>query len=360
MVRHRMEKRVKITQEILVKIAHIDEFKGRWHGGVHLSPHILGRLKRSVIITSTGASTRIEGAKMSDKEVARFLHGMKSRPPKNRDEEEVAGYADLAGRIFDNHKKLKLTEGHILQCHKILLQFSKKDGMHLGKYKESHNIVIAKTDDGKEKVLFRPTPPYLVKKEMDDAMTWTHEMLKTKELHPILVICNFIFEFLAIHPFIDGNGRLSRALTNLLLLQSGYSYVPYVSLEEIIEENLPGYYESLRATQAKHKTKNEDITPWITYMLDALIIQTQKARSIMDTEKPEKLLSKKQSVIFDLFASGEELSVSGIDSKLKGAVSKATIKQALARLVELQLLNRVGRGRGTRYQKLWSETGRLR
>lgn len=350
MAHHRLTKRVRVTPEILAKIAQIDEFKGLWHGSLRLSPHILGRLKRSVIITSAGASTRIEGAKMSDEEIARFLRGMKSRPPKNRDEEEVAGYADLTGRVFDSHKTLKLTEGQILQFHKILLRFSKKDQAHLGKYKESDNIVIAKTDDGKEKVLFRPTPPYLVKKEMDDAMTWTHGMLTTKELHPILVICNFIFEFLAIHPFIDGNGRLSRALTNLLLLQSGYSYVPYVSLEEIIEENLSDYYQSLRATQTKHATKNEDITPWVTYLLDVLIIQTRKARVIMDSEKPEKLLSEKQRVVFSIFASDKELSVSDIDSQLKGGVSKATIKQALSRLVKLRLLERIGQGRGTRYR----------
>lgn len=352
MAQNRFTKRIKITQEILAKIAEIDEFKGLWQGSLRLSPYILGRLKRSVIITSTGASTRIEGVKMSDEEIARFLSGLKSRPPKNRDEEEVAGYANLTGRIFDNYKTLKLTEGQILQFHKILLQFSKKDQVHLGVYKSLDNIVVARIDGGREQILFKPTPPYLVKKEMDDVLEWTHKMIGEKELHPILVICNFIFEFLAIHPFIDGNGRLSRALTSLLLLQAGYSYIPYVSLEEITEEHQSGYYQSLRLTQVNHKTDHEDITPWVNYMLDVLIKQTEKARAVIDSEKPEKLLSEKQRIIYNLFDSGIELSVSGVNSKLKSRISKATIKQALSRLVELKLLERIGQGRGTRYQKL--------
>lgn len=352
MAQNQLTNRIKVNQGILAKIAKIDEFKGLWQGGLRLSPNILGRLKRSVIITSTGASTRIEGAKMSDEEIARFLRGLKSRPPKNRDEEEVAGYADLAGRIFDNYKTLKLTEGQILQFHEILLRFSKKDRVHLGKYKSSDNIVAARSGDGRERVLFRPTPPHLVKKEMNDVLMWTHDMIEKNELHSILIVCNFIFEFLAIHPFIDGNGRLSRALTNLLLLQAGYSYTPYVSLEEIIEEHQSEYYQSLRTTQANHKTDHENITPWVNYMLSVLIEQAEKAQAVMEAEKPEKLLSEKQLTVYNLFGAGKELSVSDIDSKLKGKMPKATIKQALSRLVDLKLLERIGQGRGTRYQKI--------
>ena len=226
----RFNKRIKITQGVLQKISKIDEFKGLWQGGMSLAPQILARLKRSVIITSTGSSTRIEGSNMNDEEVERLLSGLKLKKPKGRDAEEVAGYADLLGRIFDNYKTLKLTEGQILQFHEILLHFSEKDKIHKGKYKNKDNVVVAKNKDGREIILFRPTPPYLVKKEMDDVLFWTNEILKEKKLHPLLVIANFIFEFLAIHPFDDGNGRLSRALTNLLLLKNGYSYIPYVSL----------------------------------------------------------------------------------------------------------------------------------
>ena len=230
----RFNNRIKLTLAVLNKIAKIDEFRGLWQGSLKLNPQILGRLKLSVIITSSGASTRIEGSKLNDKKVARLLHGLKFSPPKNRDEQEVAGYADLLGRIFDNYQTLKLTENNILQFHGILLRFSEKDQVHRGKYKSSNNTVVMKTKEGKEFVLFNPTKPYLVKPEMEAVLNWTNEELNKKELHPILIIANFIFEFLAIHHFKDGNGRLSRALTNLLLLLSGYPYIPYVSLDEIV------------------------------------------------------------------------------------------------------------------------------
>jgi len=344
--------RIKLSSEILGKIAKIDEFKGLWHGSLRLSPQILGRLKSSVIITSTGASTRIEGSRMSDEDVARLLRGLKSNPPKNRDEQEVAGYADLLGRIFDNHKTLKLTENNILQFHSILLQFSEKDQSHKGKYKNSDNAVVMRDEKGIEHILFNPTKPYLVKPEMEAVIAWANEQLEKKELHPILIIANFVFEFLAIHPFQDGNGRLSRALTTLLLLRNDYSYTPYVSLDEIIEDKKDDYYLALRATQNNHKTDHEDITPWLNYLLDALTTQVVRAKELMNAEQPEKLLSERQGQIFAVLQGGEMLGVAEIDKRLSGSVPQVTIKQSLARLVALRLVERVGQGRGVRYKKI--------
>lgn len=352
MTNDRLNKRIKLTQEILAKIAKIDQFQGLWQGSLRLSPQILGRLKVWVIITSTGASTRIEGAKMTDEEIARFLRGIKGRHPKGRDEQEVAGYADLIGRIFDNWKTIKLSESWILQFHSILLHFSEKDKAHKGKYKDVPNTVVMTNKKGEQVVLFEPTPPHLVKKEMLEVIEWANEQLEKKGIHPILVIANFVFEFLAIHPFKDGNGRLSRALTNLLLLKSGYSYVPYVSLDEIIEETRAKYYLALRATQKNHKTKHEDITSWVEYLLGALLEQSERARKLMESDQPEKLLSGKQTQIYHLFEGDRELGVSEIDKLLKDKVPQATIKQALSRLVVLKLLERIGQARSTRYKKL--------
>lgn len=352
MSQERLDKRIKLTQNIFSKIAKIDEFKGLWHGGLRISPQILGRLKSWVIITSTGASTRIEGSKMTDEEIARFLRGLSGSVPKSRDEQEVAGYADLIGRIFDNHKTLSLSENWILQFHEILLNFSEKDQSHRGKYKTGNNTVVMITQEGKQAILFEPTPPYLVKPEMETVIAWTNEHLASGDVHPLLVISNFIFEFLAIHPFKDGNGRVSRALTNLLLLKAGYAYTPYVSLDEIIEETRSEYYLALRATQKHHKSDHEDITIWAEYLLGTLLEQAVRAKKLMDAEQPEKLLSEKQSQIFHLFNENGELGVAGIDRALGGAIPKSTIKQALSRLVSLQLLERIGAGRGTRYRKI--------
>ncbi len=206
-------------------------------------------------------------------------------------------------------------------------------------------------EDGKEVVIFEPTKPYLTKKEMDDVLFWLNGETEKRETHPLILIANFIFEFLAIHPFRDGNGRLSRALTTLLLLKSGYTYVPYVSLDEIIEERKIDYYLALRKTQSKHKTKNEDIAYWLNFLLDALLEQIKRAKKIMKEDQPEKLLSEKQLAIYRLFQS-DTLSISEIKKLLKNPIPMATIKQALSRLVHLKLIEMIGLKRGARYKKI--------
>ena len=351
MNQNKFNKRIPLTQNILARIAKIDQFKGLWQGSFRHSPQILGRLKSWVIITSTGASTRIEGSKMTDEEIARFLRGFKAKHPKSRDEQEVAGYADLIGRIFDNWKTIKLTEGWIFQFHSILLQFSEKDKAHKGKYKNSPNTVVMTNKQGEQVILFDPTPPHLVKLEMMAAIEGANEQLESGEVHPILIIANFIFEFLAIHPFKDGNGRLNRALTNLLLLKAGYNYIPYVSLDEIIEETKVEYYFALRATQKYHKTEHENINPWIEYLLGTLLEQVKRARSLMESDQPEKLLSEKQMQIYHLFEGNKEFGVADVSKLLKDKMPSATIKQALSLLMKLKLLERIGQARSTRYKK---------
>ena len=350
-MKERYEKRIPITSEIFGKITKIDELKGLWRGGLNINPKILSRLKKSVIITSTGASTRIEGSNMTDEDVERFLNALKSNPPENRDEEEVAGYANLLGRVFDNWKKFKLTESTILSFHEILLHYSKKDNLHKGKYKTKENLVVAINPQGEQAVIFRPTEAWLTKKEMDDVIYWANEAIAEKKLHPLLIIASFIFEFLAIHPFSDGNGRLSRALTNLLLLQAGYEYIPYVSLEEIVEERKDDYYLSLRQTQKLHKTEHENITSWVNFFLDVLLEQANKAKELMENDDPTKLLSPRQIEVYVLFDTSKSLSVMDIGNKLKH-VPEVTIKQALTRLVSLKLIERIGLGRATRYVKV--------
>lgn len=350
MIENRLYKRIKFSNKILLRIAEIDELKGRWGGSVSLNPRILGQLKRSVIITSTGSSTRIEGAKMTDKEVDRFLRGLNQNAPKGRDEEEVAGYADILGRIFDHYNILKITEGGILQLHDLMLKFSKKDERHRGKYKTKDNTVAIVEKGEIKKILFDPTPPWLVKKEMDDVFSWLKENLEKKEIHPLIIVANFIFEFLAIHPFEDGNGRLSRALINLMLLQQGYEFVPYVSLEEIIENRQSEYYISLRQTQKNHKTDDENIEPWLLFFLDCVLVQIKQALKLLDGRDPIKLLSEIQKQIYNHFLSGSELSVSGIHNATR--ISLATVKQALSRLTEHGLIERLGQGRATRYKKV--------
>jgi Fic family protein len=349
MIDDRLNKRIKFSNRILLRIAEIDELKGRWGGSISLNPRILGQLKRSVIITSTGASTRIEGSRMSDADVDRFLRGLHQKAPQGRDEEEVAGYADILGRIFDHYDTIKITEGSIRHLHDLMLKFSKKDEPHRGKYKtEDNTVAIVEKGEVKE-ILFKPTPPWLVKKEMDDLLSWLHDAVEKKEVHPLVIIANVIFEFLAIHPFKDGNGRLSRALTNLMLLQQGYAFVPYVSLEEIIESRQSEYYLALRQTQKNHKTDAENIEPWLLFFLDCVHTQTKQALALLEGNDSHKLLSGMQKQIYEHLSAGGELGVSEI-RRVTG-ISLSTVKQSLSRLVAHGLIERLGQGRATRYKK---------
>ncbi len=348
MSKNRLNKRIKLSNKLILKLAKIDELKGQWKGALNLNPKILHQLKKSVVITSSASSTRIEGSKMTDAEVGKFLRGIKQTKPKNRDEQEVAGYADLLGRIFDNYKIIKINESRILELHKILLKFSLKDSSHRGQYKNKENTVAIISKGKIKKILFNPTPPYLVKKEMDDLFVWLEKQNEEKELHPLVVVANFIFEFLAIHPFIDGNGRLSRALINLMMLQYEYNFVPYVSLEEIIEDRQSDYYLSLRQTQKNHKTKNDDLTPWLEFFIDSVLEQVKKSLKLIEGNENEKLLSELQKEVYALFMDNTELKVSKIHKKTK--ILMPTVKQIVTRLTKLKMIEKIGQGRATRYR----------
>ena len=270
----------------------------------------------------------------------------------DRDKQEVKGYYELLENIFNSWERLKFNESSIKHFHKELLKYSDKDRGHLGDYKFGENKVVAYDNAGKEVgVIFNPTLPHLTPKEMSELVESTNASLTEKKYHPLLIVANFLVEFLAIHPFQDGNGRISRVLTNLLLLQNGYLYMPYVSHEKLVEDNKTDYYLALRATQKHHKTDHEDISPWLNFLLDSLLIQVTKAKEIMNSEQPEKRLSERQGQIFAVFTNDETLGVAEIDKRLKGSVPQVTIKQALARLVALRLIERMGQGRGVRYVK---------
>jgi len=239
-----------IPQNIWSLINQIDELKGQWIGGVKLNPQALGRLKRWTLITSSGSSTRIEGSKMSDEEVEAFIRGLKTQKFSDRDKQEVKGYYELLENTFNSWQHIPFTESTIKHFHKELLKYSEKDKVHLGEYKKGENKVEMFNASGKSLgVIFDTTPAYLTPKQMQELLDWTKEVLALKTIHPLLIIGNFLVEFLAIHPFQDGNGRLSRILTNLLLLKSSYAYAPYVSHEKLIEDNKADYYIALRRSQ---------------------------------------------------------------------------------------------------------------
>lgn len=340
-----------IPNEIWVKITQIEELKGRWIAGVNLSPQALGRLKRSVLITSTGASTRIEGAKLSDEDIEKMLRGISIQKFSSRDEQEAQGYFELLQNVFNSWSDLSFNESLIKHFHKELLKHVEKDVQHRGDYKKQENKVVMIDEAGKSVgTLFDTTPAYLTPKEMNELIEWTKQALKKKTYHPLLVISNFIVEFLNIHPFQDGNGRLSRVVTNLLLLQNSYLYMPYVSHEKLVEDNKPEYYLALRQSQKTFKTDKQDITPWLDFFLTVLLKQSQMAIGLLTTENIETLLSPKQLAVWEYLQTVEEATPNEIAEKAN--VARPTVNQVLNKLLEIKKVERIGEGAGIRYRKI--------
>ena len=214
---------LEITQKILRRIAEIDEFKGQWQALGRLAPDRLSALKKIATIESIGSSTRIEGVRLTDAEIERLLTGIQVFSFRSRDEQEVAGYAELMEMVFSSWSEIALTENHIKQFHGILLKHSDKDERHRGNYKTLPNHVEAFDENGKSLgVIFETASPFDTPRKMEALIAWTNEEMNKNTHHPLLIIAAFVVRFLAIHPFQDGNGRLSRALTTLLLLRSGY------------------------------------------------------------------------------------------------------------------------------------------
>jgi Fic family protein len=339
-----------VDPQIWGRIEEIDAIKKHWSAGIQLDPQILRRLKKSVLITSSGASTRIEGAKLSDEDVERLMRGISIQKFPDRDKQEVKGYYELLANVFENYQSIPFSESVIKFFHRELLKYAEKDELHRGEYKRNENKVAMVSPGGDTRILFDTTAPYLVGKEMQELVEWTQETLSQKEYHPILIIANFIVEFLKIHPFEDGNGRLSRVLTNLLLLQQGYLYVPYVSHEKIVEDNKPEYYVALRQSQRTFGMPNETITPWLVFFSSVLFEQANRAVALLSKEEIEKLLSRQQQVVWKHIEKTNEATPLEI-TKATG-VPRPTVSQAITKLMKLKRIERIGVGRATRYRKI--------
>ncbi len=337
---------------IVALLAEIDGIRGEFKSGLRMTPQAITSLKRSVLITSAGASTRIEGAKLADEEVERVMQGLTASKLAERDYQEVQGYLEVLQNVFDGYKTLPLREGVIQSLHNELLKYSKKDQPHKGKYKTKENTVGILGKDGKTiaKVIFNPTAAWATPAEMTDLVSWTYDALEEGRFHPLLVIANFLVEFLKIHPFEDGNGRLSRVLTNLLLLRSGYQFAQYVSHEQIVEHRKDEYYIALRKSQETFGTDKDTIAPWLNFFLSVVREQATKALAYLEEEKVEDTLSPKQYEVWKYLSTVGDAARGDI-VKATG-IAEATINQSIDRLIELGKIKRIGRGRGTRYVKI--------
>ena len=345
------------TQQILRLVSSIDEFKGAWRALRNIAPERLTALRRIATIESVGSSTRIEGVRLTNAQVEALLSGLNTSSFQTRDEQEVAGYAALMETVFESWEQMPLTENHIKQMHGILLRQSVKDERHRGHYKTLPNHVEAFGPDGVSLgVVFQTDSPFETPFAMAALIAWMRESLETGDIHPLLVIGIFVVRFLAIHPFQDGNGRLSRALTTLLLLRAGYAYVPYSSLESVIEENKEAYYLALRRTQTSLRSSLADTEgksvvewePWLRFFL--LSLHTQKARLEAKIDREgliEGTLPELSIQILEMVRERGRIKSSEIVS-VTGA-ARSTVRNRLNELVERGLLNRHGQGPATWY-----------
>ena len=340
---------INITTEILALISEIDEFKGAWRALGSLEPERLSALRRVATIESIGSSTRIEGSKLTDREVEKLLANLKFESFATRDEQEVAGYAAVMEAIFNAWEEIPVTENHIRQLHRDLLAYSGKDEYHRGSYKTVSNSVAAFAADGKQiGIVFETATPFDTPRLMGELIAWLNEARELGRLHPLLIIGVFVVVFLEIHPFQDGNGRLSRVLTTLLLLQAGYAYVPYSSLESIIEHNKEGYYLALRQTQGTIRTEAPNWHPWLSFLLRAL--QQQKRRLAAKVEQEKIVLATLPELSVNILDYARDHGrVTMNDMAHNTGASRNTLKEHFRSLVEKKLIVQHGAGKATWY-----------
>ncbi len=341
---------LQITPEILGLIARIDEFKGAWRALGILAPDRLSALRRVATIESIGSSTRIEGSKLSDRQVERLLSNLAIQTFETRDEQEVAGYAELMDLVFSSWQDIPFNENHIKQLHQTLLHHSEKDARHRGQYKTNSNSVAAFDENGVQiGIVFETASPFDTPRLMAELVDWIAQEREKAHLHPLLVIAIFVVVFLEIHPFQDGNGRLSRVLTTLLLIQAGYAYVPYSSLESVIEANKEAYYLALRQTQGTIRTESPNWQPWLVFFLRSLAEQVRRLEKKVEREKIVLAALPELSLKIVEFAREHGRVTMGDAMKLTGA-SRNTLKQHLRNLVEQEHLKQQGGGRGSWYE----------
>lgn len=336
-------------QQIMQKLSVIDSFKGNWKAIENSESRYLKELRKIATIESIGSSTRIEGATLTDEEVEKLLKSVKITKLQSRDEQEVVGYYEALEVILDSYQDIELSERYIHQLHGILLKHSHKDQTHKGKYKNLSNQVVANYPDGTQRTIFRTTEPHLTPNEMQELIRWTNERIEKQDQHPLMIATTFVYEFLSIHPYQDGNGRLSRLLTTLLLMKHDYKFIQYVSFENIIEARKDDYYRALMEGQKNRYKKNERINSWVLFFLDCLIALTQRLNAKYETYNKLKLvINDRQQQIMEYVKEFKTVKVSDIENHLS-QYSRNTLKKDLAFLVKEGLLLKTGEKKGTQY-----------
>ena len=335
--------KLNIDWELISLISQIDRFDASWTSIEKREGQSLKQLKSIATVRSVGASTRIEGSKMSNEEVEVLLKEIDITKIEDRDSQEVVGYFETLDLILELYNDIKINESGLKNLHNILLKYSKKDEWHKGDYKQHSNSVEAKLPDGTRQIIFRTTEAgFPTQAAMRLLIDWYKNDNKT---HPLVKCALFAYDFVSIHPFQDGNGRLSRLILTLLLLKNGYKWIQYVSFEHEIESRKNEYYRVLRNSQAQRP--NENATEWVNFFFNALINIQEQLMKKLEFKGVEAKLSPREKSILTFIGNNAGCKSGEIAKKL--GIPSPTVKRILPELIERNLIDRHGTGPGTNY-----------
>lgn len=335
---------VTIDWKLLELMSKLYSFDGAWEFLEQQKSSDLQQLREIATIRSVGASTRIEGAKMTNQEITLFLDKIDITEVKDRDQAEVLGYFEVLDTIIESYADIPVNETTIMHLHNMLMKHSPKDAWHKGKYKQQDNAVQATLPNGDRQIIFQTTPVGIpTQMAMESLVLW----YKTDKETPVLVKCAvFVYEFLSIHPFQDGNGRMSRLLTTLLLLKEGYKWIQYVSFEHEIESEKVAYYKALRTCQSNRP--NEDATIWVSFFFNSISNIQKHLKQKLDKRNATLELAPKEKAILDVIVRYPLLSSGQIAEKL--SIPSPTVKRLLRQLLDKELIYKEGIGRAVRYR----------
>lgn len=335
--------KVSIDWKLINLISEIDRFDANWTAIERKEGQSLKELKSIATVRSVGASNRIEGNRMSDEEVDVLIQNIDITKLTDRDSQEVVGYFEVLDLISESYTNIHLTESHIKSLHNSLLKYSAKDQWHKGNYKTHSNAVEASFPDGTRQIIFQTTEAgYATEDAMRALINWYDT---EREVHSLVKIAAFVYEFLSIHPFQDGNGRLSRLISTLLLLNNGYKWIEYVSFEHEIENRKSEYYQVLRTCQAQRP--KEDVTAWMEFFLGCLANIQSQLIAKLNRSGLETQLSPKEKLIYTIIQNRPNIQSGEISEKL--AIPLPTVKRILSELTNKGLIEKKGSGRSVSY-----------
>lgn len=334
-----------LTPDIVNMLSSLHEFRGKQELYIEAESDVLTALLDIAKIQSTKASNKIEGIYTSDERLKELV--MEKAEPRNRSEEEIAGYREVLATVHDSYEYIPIRPNNILQLHRDLYSFSSIDTG--GRFKNTDNVIAESGVDGQQRIRFMPVPAFQTPEAIENLCNEFDKAIERAEYDPLLLIPMFILDFLCIHPFNDGNGRMSRLLTLLLLYRSGYIVGKYVSMEMLIEKTKETYYEALQNSSIEWHNNQNDYTSFVRYYLGVVLkgynefqdrIEHLRYRKLSKADRVKVVFEKKLGIV----------KKSDI-ATLCPDISETTIERTLKELLDAAYIEKVGKGRATGYVK---------